>query len=270
MLNIDALILNLIMYGLIIFIIVLYPYIFKKLFNNYLFWIICGLIMVVYLIIGRFYQDWVNFVNTPIHDSDTSIITSKAWLMDLCPFVALTMSFFMIFDPSRKVINILSPFAVFGGIITITGGILFDNNASLTIQYIFLGNKGNEMYFMMHFLMTIFGIISLLSTPSFKWKHFIWCNVFAICYYFYVGMLVLAYDVTANASGLVPYDWTYGEYSGVGYILNLDYPAVMIVGFLLAYIGISAIVFINYWFKKIKKYYVSNEHNTYWNWYSIN
>jgi hypothetical protein len=51
------------------------------------------------------------------------IVVSRGLLLDLCPFCAIALPTLMIIDPSRKTLRIIAPFAIFGGLITLFGGI---------------------------------------------------------------------------------------------------------------------------------------------------
>jgi hypothetical protein len=59
-------------------------------------------------------------------------VVSKGMLLDLCPFVAIAMPVLMIVDPSRKLLTIIAPYAIFGGMITLFGELIFtDEDPSL-------------------------------------------------------------------------------------------------------------------------------------------
>jgi len=88
----------------------------------------------------------------------------------MCPATIFLVCIFLIIDPSRKIAGVIAPFCLFGGLITILGGVATgDNgNAKLTAEYIFLGVDPNKMYFMMHFMLIMVGTAVMLNTPSLK------------------------------------------------------------------------------------------------------
>jgi hypothetical protein len=89
--------------------------------------------------IGRFYNDMSAFAQ---NGNDSGIGTSRGLLLDICPFCAFAICVSIITDPTRKLAKIIAPFALFGGLITILGGIgdeLALNDGSIA-HYIFWGD----------------------------------------------------------------------------------------------------------------------------------
>jgi hypothetical protein len=76
----------------------------------------------IYLLIFRLYDQFKDYwsASRPINDD---IIVSRGLLLDICPFCAFVISIAVIIDPTRKIAKIIAPFALFGGLITILGGI---------------------------------------------------------------------------------------------------------------------------------------------------
>jgi len=76
--------------------------------------------------------------------------------------------------------------------------------------------------------------------------------------------MVNVWNITCNATGLVEYDWTVGEYSGVGQIFNLGFPDVCVVGFILVTIFIVGVMFLYFLLQKKslkyshKKFFLKN------------
>jgi hypothetical protein len=57
--------------------------------------------------------------------SDTA---SKGLLLDMCPFTAFVLPILMIVDYKRIVIGAFAPLAVFGALVTLFGGISFQQD----------------------------------------------------------------------------------------------------------------------------------------------
>ncbi|MDR3257884.1 MAG: DUF5378 domain-containing protein [Mycoplasmataceae bacterium] len=230
----------------VVLIIAVGPYI-KKVTNNWFFWIILGGVLMSYLIVCRFYPyGW-----SP--DYDGGIPESRKYLLDICPFCALAICVAVVIDPTRKLAKIIAPFALFGGLITILGGIGQDS-PELTWQYIFIGNDVNPMYFMMHWINVVMGILVLVSVPKMRWADWIYCNLFAGCYYSYVAIMMTAFNLQQNVSGLCIFDWSYGEYSGVSEFFGVGPGAAAAIGFSLSYVCISLIIFLQNRVQLLKRY----------------
>jgi hypothetical protein len=205
--------------------------------------------MFVYVMIGRFYSNFHDFWQNLGHN--TSIDTSRGLLLDLCPFCAFVLPICLICDPTRKAASTISYFAIFGGLVTLIGGICFNNfdsvNAKWDAKWIFLGDSENKMYFMIHFLQVIFGGWVLLNSKRVIWKDFVNCLGFIAVYFAYVLICIHTLHVTENATGLVPNDWgPDGEYGDVSKLFHLSFPWVMIVGFTLVAIFI-VLTMVFYW-----------------------
>lgn len=245
----------------------------KKLLKNYFFWAIPSVAIVIYFVVFRFTQDWINLSNylsnnfvggiynmfpQYIYEGsyNYSLIFSKALLLDLCPFVALALPLSLIFDKTRKIATIISPFAIFGGLITLFGGILFDANANWSVEYLFVGAKGNEVYFFMHAYLLIAGVFVLSNSNNTKKSFFIWIHIFAIIFFVYITSIAYTKNVNWNVTGIVPNDWLRnGEYYTVTQIFNLGFPYIVYLSYFLVYAFIIIISLINYYWNisKIKR-----------------
>lgn len=255
------------------------PYI-KKVSNCYYFWISIGVLLFIYMCVGRFGNDWKNlnqYFKNNIHDDfNHNILVSKGLLLDICPFTCFLLLLSIIFDPTRKVARVISPFALFGGLITIFG-LNTNDIPKFNAHWIFLGNHPNEMYFMMHYIMVIVGTLVLVSTPRFNtygiFKKkiicqklditcWLFCIIYAILYYSYVAILMKSLNVTDHVSGLNINDWdpSYGnaEYSGVAISLNCSPQVAAALGFITSFITISLLIFAFGSLQEIKKYHWDN------------
>jgi hypothetical protein len=109
---------------------------------------------------------------------------------------------------------------------------------------LFKGFSPNPMYFAIHFIQLFFCPWVLINKKSHISKDYLGAFLFITSYFSYVIIMVNIYGVTMNATGLVPFDWEYGEYANVASILHLSFPMVCIVGFLGVTIFILLMVFI--------------------------
>lgn len=219
----------------------------KKVFYNYFFWAIPSILILIYFILFRFADSWKNLIEHFTVPNDWtipggythSIIISKALLLDMCPFVALAMPLTLIIGRKRKIANVLAPYALFGGAITLLGGVLFDNNAVFSFEYIFLGFKNNELYFIMHAYLLAIGTSIMVANREKKFTYIIYLHIFAILYFSYIITISKTLNVNWNVTGTVENDWLpSGEYGTVSKIFNLSFPYVMILSFSLVYIFI--------------------------------
>lgn len=259
-------------------IVVIGPYI-RKITNCWYFWIYIGILFLIYVIICRFGSDWHNlnqyFKNKVTTDLPPDIIISKGLLLDICPFVCVSLLIAIICDPTRRFAQIIAPFGLFGGLITICG-LNSNDDPSFNMHWIFEGEHPNELYFMMHYIMVIVSTLVLASTPRFKtfsffkkqkiWQkininHWFFSLAFAIFYYSYVAICMTQLNVSQNVSGLNMNDWDGGEYSGVAQVFNCSPQVAAAIGFSLSIIVISLLIFAFGTLQETKKYHLNMDWN---------
>ncbi|MDR1851013.1 MAG: DUF5378 domain-containing protein [Mycoplasmataceae bacterium] len=236
--------------------IVAHPYI-KKVTNKYYFWLGIGVVLLIYVVLGRFQYNFRDFWNS---NDKEGITASKGLLLDLCPFVAFVLPITLILDPTRKTSCVLAYYGIFGGIITFLGNFCvwndFDSiNAKWDFQWIFLGDDMNRMYFMMHFILLFISPFVLLNSKRTWWLDISCCVGFILMYFGYVLICAHKFDVYSNATGLVPGDWELGgEYENVASFLHLPYPWIVVVAYSLVTLLIISWIFLFWWLQKNKKY----------------
>jgi hypothetical protein len=90
----------------------------------------------------------------------------------MCPFCGLAICLAVVVDPSRKIAKIIAPFAIFGGLITLIGGMSGEYNEYGTsvspIHYIFLGDAENPLFFLLHYINIAVGVLVLVSVPKMR------------------------------------------------------------------------------------------------------
>lgn len=218
----------------------------KKITNCYFFWLVIGTFWFIWLVVFRFGPDWSRYCNYKIIDPGAyqdSIVISKAFLLDACPFAALAICVALMFDPTRKAARAIAPISLLGGCITIFS-LAFDSDvgAELTAKFIFIGDSDNKCYFIMHFLMIVLSVGVMLNTPRYGWKGMLLSFMIGVLYYSYVGVVMAISGCAWNVSGLSINDWTSGEYHMVSEIFNIPpkicpfvgIPVLFIAGFALA------------------------------------
>lgn len=232
---------------------------FNKAFNNYYILAIAGIIFFLYFWIIRYQEDITNLINetsfvngkfnSSLDSNPGNIKVSKAFLLDLCPFIAMFMSILLTFDRNRIILKTIAPYAFFGGAVTIFGQIMQEgvgdsNNfyqVTSSWDYIF----GNEGYFLMHYFSIIFSLIILMNSKGFGMKGIIGTVIFPLIYFAYVMIIVTQFNVTQNATGLVEGDWIYGQYSKVWIIFGrLPFPYITILCYSLVAIYIFIWIFL--------------------------
>lgn len=223
----------------------------KKVINSYLFWLIDGILCFSLFLWLR----WIPEIIDYIHDFATadslrqSQLLSKVFLLDICPWCCFMIHFSLIIDPSRKFAQILSPVSLFGALITISGSIPVDPDASWTIQYIFCGYTPNRAYFLLHFLNAMTATLVLLNTPRFTLKLHLWIYVVLLGYLTYISFIIFVYQgkIFCNVTGLLPHDWGIGgEYEPFTNIINIPYPWSTVFVYFSTVVCIIIISFMQY------------------------
>lgn len=239
----------------------------KKVTNCYLLWAIIGAFWFIWLCVFRFGPDWNRYTEAHITNPgeyNDSIIISKAFLLDVCPFAALGMCVSLIVDPSRKAARALSPIALIGGAITVVS-VAFDESvgAELTAKFIFIGDgEGMKCYFIMHFIQVVLSVGVMLNTPKHGWKGAAATFGIIVGFYCYVAIVMAATGCRWNVSGLNYNDWTHeGEYHFVSEIFNIPVKAC-------PWIGIPFLILVGCGFVALKDYVFSRGWFEYGNAYS--
>ncbi len=240
----------------------------KKLSRENFEWIIwssISVIFLIYFITVRFYDDWDRFtkyINDKSNYPSTnqyahSIYISKALLLDMCPFMSLSLPISFICDKTKRAPSFFAPFCIYGGCITLPFIPYSEPNAVFDWHYIFIGTDANPIFFFMHFYLTVFGILALRANTRPKFFDLTYMHIIAAIYFAYVVGVSRTMNVTYNVTGTSMNDWTdpvLGSYHGVQEFLKLDYPAVMIVGFSFSYLVIVGMylskIFIHKWVNK--------------------
>lgn len=229
---------------------------------DFIFWMIINIFFFTYFVYFRFANQWETLYDFSTNNQDyqglseysRSIILSKGLLLDMCPFMSLSLSISFILDKSKKITALLSPYAILGGVITLPFVSLSEPDATFNLHYFFIGTSTNPLFFFMHLYLLVFGIIGLRRYNSAKLTDYIWLHVIAISYFSYILIASRLLDVTYNVTGVVKNDWTdpiFGSWYNFAQIINIGYPGVMILGYCMGYIFIVSTWAIKMYWKNI-------------------
>lgn len=194
--------------------------IYFKVVNSYYFWIVIGLLFLIYFIAARYSWNMMDYfdLDNAIKKNDPTLglnnemwrrsyFISRVFLLDLCPFLTVSLSIFLIIDKTRIFAKSISIFCLIGGTLAILFGVGFDKRNGSIFQYIFLGDGENKMYFMIHYLIIIISLSLLLNTKTFtKYSFFGGLLVIAI-FLIYASIVAKTLNITNNVSGAVKGDY---------------------------------------------------------------
>ncbi|WP_052663381.1 DUF5378 family protein [[Mycoplasma] testudinis] len=245
-----------------IIIIILSPFT-KRLANKWWFWAVIGLIAFAYAFLGRQLQYLVPEFRGQIYvalgrleppnqnlPDQISLNYSRLFLLDLCPFYIIFGSLALTFK-NKTAAQVMAPFGLFGAGITLFGEIIHDVNNISNLPngvwfYIFVGSPQGELYFMIHYLSMIVSLMVICWTRNWRKIIFAYMHGFALFYFSWVLIIVSVIpQIIGNSTGVIRGDWIGGEYDAVGKFLNIpDWPRVMIVGYIISYIVINAVILI--------------------------
>ncbi len=242
-----------------------------KLFSNYYFYAILGIISFVYFWVARQQENFMNLINhdkewrmningkpmdnkyfTDLHDSlyFRDIIFSKALFLDLCPFVAFATCFGLVFDRKRNFVKIMAPYGFAGSVITIFF-FLAKNELGAEMNYYPVTEWwdfifGNKVFFTMHYFTLVIGLIVFLNTPGYSVRSLIGTIAFPTFYFIYVGIIVNVFDLNHDATGLVSGDWELGgQYYPVGQLIKIvGFPLFPMIAFGLVFSLILISIFL--------------------------
>ena len=253
----------------------------RKVTNTYWFWLAYGIAMITLVIVYRWGLDIRDFINA-VKDGTTSenfgIKWSKAFLLDMCPMCAVALHAVVIVDPTRKSAKLVAPMAIFGGVITIFGWIIFGgDNPEWTYEYIFIVKGPNRAFFLIHFINLVSGVLVLLNTPKFNFKTFSLEFIVNAGFFMYVAIIILISngEVKQNVTGILIYDWSHnGEYHTFAEVLNCPPVLGMLFGYSACIAAVTLFSGTQVLLQKAKPYQISNEHNKDWykglkGWYKI-
>lgn len=181
-----------------------------------------------------------------------SFMISKVLLLDLCPFMSLFFPFCIVISGKElKLARMLAPVTIFCGLITIYFGCSQDDlgEASLA-QYLFVGIGNNKLYYLMHFVILVLGVIVLLNGRRFTWKAWLGIQGFLIAYLLYVLIFVKTLHLTNNVTGLAYGDWypfpssnSFAQYNTVAQVFNnMPFPNIMWLSYFLVWLFLMLLI----------------------------
>ncbi|WP_031489219.1 DUF5378 family protein, partial [Ureaplasma canigenitalium] len=235
-----------------------YRWITKNHFIN-LKWVINIIIctgFLIYFISLRYVYNVNDFIhlkggvyNIPSNDVDLyfrSATISKTFLLDWCPWMSILICLVGIIDFKQEVLPLFGFAAFVFGIITIVGGLLFQEiiERETFSMYLFTGIAPNRIYFAMHFFMVIYGMYTFTNLRTVKSLSLLFFHLILIGYIIYVNALGHALKVVNNLSGFASGDYytgiyqqykTIGDFLGQnplinGYIISLFVYIILLLG----------------------------------------
>lgn len=197
-------------------------------FHSYIYWAIIGSLSLAYFLFARwipYIQEYFVFDFLSNNNIYTySITISRVFLLDLCPAVGFLLPLVLIIDKTKTLAKIISPYAIIGSIVTIYSTVLTTSDNVNIIEYIFIGDDQNRMFFMMHFLSLILAIgVMLVSRNYTSWSSF-GSFLFIAFYIAYVTIFVDLKNVLYNTTGVSKFDWyddVYGNFSEYGIVYDI-------------------------------------------------
>ena len=254
---------------------------FKKIKWRWYYTSFFALFVLIYFIAGRggfelheiFNYHFINKQTTSNNFIDSYII-SKAFLLDMCPFLCFLISLTAIFKYTQTFAKIIAPIGLFTSSSTIFLAVS-TLNEPLTLQYVFLGYYPNLMFFMMHYLLLIISLILVLTTFKYKNWYLIIAYLLVFLYIAYIFIIKALTGVNWNLTGLTRNDWiiTYqtiydenldaiitikhtGEYYILAKFFHLSYPITPVFLFISSMILIIISIYLN----KLSHYYLLKFH----------
>lgn len=230
-----------------------YPILYKKIkafMGKWYFWSCLSVIWLIYNL--YLYVTWVwmhgilgNYsVDTPppIDDPDQRLsyyaIFGDATFTTICNFISFFGTFFLIFNPSRKIMQQFAPLGFIAALVTLIT--YYNHPAFHSVYSIFFENYGTIMR---HTLLVIVCYALMFSSPKFLFKSqrfvrtdlwfFIACFTGYLAYVLIISNLIslwVPYDrLYYNCLGIYPQDWTInGQFHILSGIHSL-YPLPMIL-----------------------------------------
>lgn len=218
-------------------------------FHSYYYWLVWGIIFLVYFILARWVikiNEWINTLNLNLDLSKGnelyihSTSYSNAFLLDLCPAVAFLLPLTLIIDKTRTIAKCIAPYAIIGSVITIYSTTLTYSPVGDVWEYIFLGEAPNEMFFMMHFNSLVLAIGVMLTTKQYTKYSVFGSMAFIAMYISYVAIFVNHKSVLYNTTGLSNFDWkddvyfNFSEYGLVYKFFPIGFPWIQITSYSIA------------------------------------
>ncbi len=250
----------------IIFVCLINKYI-KVVTSSYYFYLIVSIGLIIYFVAGRWGNNIYSYNHTDLESLKKvsvysySVAVSKAFLLDMCPFMAFFIPVSLIFDKSRSIAKVLALLGLTGGLVTIFGGM---GSAELEgvawYTFVFLGQGINKLYFIMHYWMVIMSVLVILNSRTYtRWS---WAGIHAvtIAFFAYVYIIVISFGITNNATGIVKGDWygEYAQYASLANILNIPFPWIPVVCYMIVYICVMFLMYIKTHFTKDEKLFAGN------------
>lgn len=128
---------------------------------------------------------------------------------------------------------------IFCGTITLFG-CLYLKEAGWDLGWMFIGQNGNQLFFLIHLNLVFYGCTILLLQPAkFQPQAFVEVIYLPSVYLLYVLITKTIFQVKYNVTGLSSDEWintTFGQYYRLFQTFNLNYPGIFWLCFFLSVI----------------------------------
>lgn len=186
---------------------------------------------------------------------------SNIFLTPLCQCLSVVFPLSIALSYKKDIASFFAPWAFLGGIITIYGGIVADENVHITWQLIFFDQ---QWFFGYHTYLMIGGLSWMVYSNRYSLIRCFYTYVFITFYVAYVWMITRAININYFTTGLTRLDYSAsGSYIIASIVLrdsNIIFPgnaAIMIfafTSFLNLVISIKNIIHTRFWKKRINNY----------------
>lgn len=151
-----------------------------------------------------------------------SFYLSKIFMLDICPFYHVTSALALCFDKNMKYSKYWAFVVIFTGLIGVIAVPFTEAAATLNFKYIFIGSTKYKMYWMLHFLLFINGLIILKSTKNWNKHDIHWTINLVLIFLIYSLFMSNMLDVNIGVAGFSQRDWIgeEGEFTAVGKLMG--------------------------------------------------
>ncbi len=203
----------------------------KKVTTTYWWWLGVSILYLAFLIGTTWWKHWYYFFTNiqellPATTTWFSNIVSYALLTNICYLFAFAMPILLIADPTRRAARALAPICSLASmmVLLIVIPFKFTGAPHFDFQYLILGNYDNcfiteqttynawSLFYSLHLINLLFAIGVWLTTPRYGWKGTIGVGGAYGATYLYVGIIVAITNQIGQAAGLVPWDFTDGNF----------------------------------------------------------
>lgn len=245
----------------------------RKVTNTYWFWLAISIFYITYCIVICWSKYWNQFAHTIFTDPTTnpreSNIISKAFMLNICPFLNFVLPITLIADPSRKTARAFAPMALVSSLMVILVAIPNTSDIEFNWWNIFIGTANiTDLYYFGHVTNLLIALGVVLNTPRFRWKGLITAAGALLGFYIYVISVSHSLGVRWQVAGITLNDFgPEGTYYFFEKAFKTNYVAAQATYFVALIIFVLGTVFICDLCKKQYFAYGNKYSGCWWHWY---